>query len=178
MDHEHSRSVDEPQGGPPKVAPADVDAGSLRAALGAFATGVTVVTASSGDEPVLGMTVSSFNSVSLEPPLVLWSVRKASASLADWLRLPGFVINVLSDRQQDLVTRFSRPRTDRFDGIDWRPGRYGPILDGVIAHFDCSRHAEHDAGDHLILIGRVHACDAAEGRPLVHWRGRDGKRTH
>jgi flavin reductase (DIM6/NTAB) family NADH-FMN oxidoreductase RutF len=146
---------------------------ALRTALGCFATGVTIVTAALDGRPATGLAVSSFNAVSLDPPLVLWSLRRASRSLPVLREAGGFVVNVLGDHQHDLIARFAGGSHERFDGLDWVPGRHGgPVIRGAIAHFECALHAEHDGGDHVILIGRVLAHAAADGRPLVYWRGR------
>lgn len=146
---------------------------ALRNALGQFATGVTIVTAAVDGRPATGLAVSSFNAVSLDPPLVLWSLRRASRSLPVLREARSFVVNVLGDHQHGLIARFAGGAHDRFEGVDWRPGRHGgPVIRGAIAHFECALHAEHDGGDHVILVGRVLAHAAADGRPLVYWRGR------
>ncbi len=146
---------------------------ALRNALGQFATGVTIVTAAVDGRPATGLAVSSFNAVSLDPPLVLWSLRRASRSLPVLREARGFVVNVLGDHQHGLIARFAGGGHDRFEGVDWRSGRHGgPVIRGAIAHFECALHAEHDGGDHVILVGRVLAHAAADGRPLVYWRGR------
>jgi flavin reductase (DIM6/NTAB) family NADH-FMN oxidoreductase RutF len=165
-----TRSADDATRNPDDGAAA---ARALRTALGCFATGVTIVTAALDGRPATGLAVSSFNAVSLEPPLVLWSLRRASRSLPVLRAAGGFVVNVLGDQQRDLIARFGGDGADRFAGVDWAPGRHGgPVIRGAIAHFECALHAEHDGGDHVILIGRVLAHAAADGRPLVYWRGR------
>jgi flavin reductase (DIM6/NTAB) family NADH-FMN oxidoreductase RutF len=154
---------------------ATVEPDGLRKALSRFATGIAVVTAKPSDAPAIGITVSSFNSVSLDPPLVLWSLARTSPSLASLRRAPGFVVNVLLHAQQHLAHRFSSPVPDRFADVDCIPGREcGPILAGSLAHFECMHHAEYDGGDHVIFIGRVTAFSAKNGEPLVYCLGRLG----
>jgi flavin reductase (DIM6/NTAB) family NADH-FMN oxidoreductase RutF len=168
--HDRTGGPTDPSGAPDVGAAAAL---ALRSALGHFATGVTIVTAALDGRPATGLAVSSFNAVSLDPPLVLWSLRRASRSLPVLREAGGFVVNVLGDHQHDLIARFAGGPHDRFDGLDWAPGRHGgPVIRGAIAHFECALHAEHDGGDHVILIGRVLAHAAEDGRPLVYWRGR------
>ena len=140
----------------------------LRDALGLFATGVTVVTArDEAGEPV-GMTASSFNSVSLDPPLVLWSVGNAALSAPAFKAARRFAIHVLSSRQSALSNRFARSGSDKFGGLEWSEDGDGvPLLPGVAARFDCVTHALHEGGDHTIVVGRVIGLGAANLEPLV-----------
>jgi len=145
----------------------------LRRALGHFATGVTVVTARDGPRPV-GLTVNSFVSVSLDPPLVLWGLRLASPLYGVFRRCSTFAVNILSSRQVELSRRFATPEIDRFEGLSTFEGLDGvPLLPGCVASFECRREQGHVAGDHAIFIGRVERFTASErGHPLVLCRGR------
>jgi len=144
------------------------DERQLRDALGRFATGVTIVTALAADGAPLGMTVNSFAAVSLQPPLVLWSLSRAAPRHADWLACEHFAIAVLGAEQIELSNRFADPAGEatRFDGLDWRPGAGGvPLLPGMRATFECAGEVRHDGGDHTILIGRVLRLLAAASPP-------------
>jgi 3-hydroxy-9,10-secoandrosta-1,3,5(10)-triene-9,17-dione monooxygenase reductase component len=137
---------------------------------------VTVVTGLSGDDPG-GLAVNSFTSVSLVPALVAFCVARESMT---WSRLrPGgrFCVNMLAADQEALSRAFAARGPDRFEGVGWRAAPSGsPILEGVLAWIDCTVDAEHDAGDHRIVVGRVTALDVDhEGRPLVFYRGGYGR---
>jgi 3-hydroxy-9,10-secoandrosta-1,3,5(10)-triene-9,17-dione monooxygenase reductase component len=137
---------------------------------------VTVVTGVMDGEPV-GLAVNSFTSVSLEPALVAFCVAKTSKT---WPRLRSagsFCVNILSEQQEALSRAFAGRPPDRFRGVGWRPGPSGaPILADVLAWIDCSVEAEHDAGDHIIVVGGVRELDVGhEGRPLVFYRGGYGR---
>lgn len=147
------------------------DARAYRAALGAFATGVTVVTVPSTDGPV-GITANSFASVSLDPPLVLWSPAKASKRFDYFAQAPHFAIHVLDSSQKSICDAFTRDK-HAFDGIDWCEGAQGvPDIRGCLARFDCSLSAKHDAGDHVIIVGRVNHVSFRAGQPLMFQAGR------
>jgi flavin reductase (DIM6/NTAB) family NADH-FMN oxidoreductase RutF len=151
------------------------DPREFRSALGAFATGVTIVSArGSGGRPV-GVTANSFTSVSLNPPLVLWSLSKRAHSLPAFEQAEHFVVHVLGADQSDLASRFAlRGAGDKFADTEWYPGAGGaPVLTGVAAHFECTRHAAHDGGDHRIYVGRVLGYRAAPAaHPLAFHAGR------
>lgn len=153
-----------------------LDGKALRRTLGQFATGVTVVTAahpSTGE--IVGMTANSFSSVSLDPPLVLWSIVREAKSLAVFLDATHFAINILSEQQLDHSNRFARPGTDKFADVAWRPGLGGaPVLEGTAAVFECARHAEHDGGDHIIMVGEVGRFARFDRPGLVFAQGRYG----
>jgi flavin reductase (DIM6/NTAB) family NADH-FMN oxidoreductase RutF len=155
----------------------DFDSRDYRNALGNFATGVTVVTALSRDGEPLGITANSFNSVSLDPPLVLFSLDRKAYSLRSFEEAGNFAINVLRDDQEDVSRLFARTTTDRWQGLEfdtWESG--APILRDALAVFDCSTHAVHEGGDHLIFIGRVlRFAHDTEGDPLLYFRGSYGK---
>lgn len=146
----------------------------FRDVLGQFASGVTVVTAMSGDEPV-GMTCQSFSSVSLDPPLVMFVPSKTSRAWPLIQRAGHFCVNVLGAEQADLSNTMASRGTDKFAGVAWTPApRTGsPVLSGTLAHVDCTIHAVHEAGDHYVVIGR--ALDLRLGDqdldPLLFFRG-------
>jgi len=154
-----------------EFAPTEVRA--LRDAFGRFATGVTVVT-TRGPEGPLGFVANSFASVSLDPPLVLWSPARASSRFAVFAGAPHFAIHVLEAGQFDWMARFSRGGSG-FDGLDQSITAEGlPVLSGALARFDCARHAAHDGGDHEIIVGRVLRVTVRDGEPLVFSQGRYG----
>ncbi|MPZ38284.1 MAG: flavin reductase [Rhizobiales bacterium] len=146
---------------------------AFRQALGQFAAGVAVITANA-DTQAIGMTVSSFNSVSLEPPLILFSIDRKARSLNGLLSARGFAVNILSRAQESLSTRFAQSRTDKWNAVRYTLGHSEtPLLCGALAHFECTPYANYDGGDHVIVVGRVirFALNAA-GEPLVFFRSR------
>ncbi len=146
---------------------------ALRDALGAFATGVTVVTALDVDGSPIGLTVNSFNSVSLEPPLVVWSLALASSSLAAFRASSHYAINVLALDQAWLSQRFASRQKDKFAGLEIEPGLGGaPLLRGCCACFECANETQHAGGDHLVFIGRVERFSHFAKEPLVYQGGR------
>jgi flavin reductase (DIM6/NTAB) family NADH-FMN oxidoreductase RutF len=150
------------------------DARTLRDAMGIFATGVTIVTASNGDGAPIGLTANSFTSVSLDPPLLLVCVANTSSS-APFLRdTERFAVNVLQIGQQPTSNRFAGKLEDRFSETDWEWGETGvPVLSGSLGVFECSRFACHEAGDHFILVGHVHKASFEPRRdPLLYFRGK------
>ncbi|HTH98866.1 MAG TPA: flavin reductase family protein [Stellaceae bacterium] len=150
-----------------------IDPTAFRHALGSFVTGVTIVTTLRPDGEPIGLTANSFNSVSLDPPLVLWSLNRASPNLAAFEAAGYFAINILAAEQMHLSQRFARHRPDKFDGVPWQPGIGGtPLIDGVVAQFCCRHVASHDGGDHIIFIGEVEAFTHSDRRPLVFAHGR------
>lgn len=154
--------------------PADpvVDARELRRALGAFVTGVTVVTTTDAEGKPRGFTANSFSSVSLDPPLVLVCVAKTASSCAVFSAAKGYAVNILAEGQREVSGTFASRSADKFGAVSWRKERTGsPILDGVAAWLDCEPHDAVDAGDHVILIGRVLAFDHAPANPLGYCRG-------
>jgi flavin reductase (DIM6/NTAB) family NADH-FMN oxidoreductase RutF/DNA-binding MarR family transcriptional regulator len=153
--------------------PAD-DQRGFRRALGQFATGVTVMTARSGAR-LAGVTANSFTSVSLDPPLVSWSLELKAQSLSVFREASHFAVNVLSADQVAMSTRFARSSLDKFSTEEWTPGRSGaPLLTGVAAQFECAREAEHQGGDHVILIGRVERFARFDREVLLFAHGRYG----
>lgn len=146
----------------------------LRDALGCFGTGVTIVTTLDEQGEPLGLTANSFTSVSLDPPLILFSLARKSANLAAFESAGRFAVNVLHIGQQPAAGKFAQRDVARFDGVDWAAQPDGsPILGGSLASFDCDTFAVHDGGDHLIFIGRVkHAWFEPHRDPLLYFRGR------
>jgi flavin reductase (DIM6/NTAB) family NADH-FMN oxidoreductase RutF len=150
-----------------------VDARHFRNALSQFATGVTVITTRLTDGSFLGLTASSFNSVSLNPPLVLWSLAQGASSLPVFTGNSHYVINVLAADQAALAERFSRRVENRFDGVDFSLSRTGlPILAGAAAWFECHNRSRYPEGDHVIFVGEVECCDMQPQPALVFHGGR------
>lgn len=150
-----------------------IDADRFRAALREWASGVTIVTARHGDA-IHGMTVSAFASVSLEPPLVLVCADKSSNTHELISRGGVFAVHVLARGQEELSNRFASKKDEhrRFEGLTWRHGATGaPLLAGAVAVLDCRVESAHDAGDHVIYVGRVEHVELGEGEPLVYQRG-------
>jgi flavin reductase (DIM6/NTAB) family NADH-FMN oxidoreductase RutF len=150
------------------------DCRSFRHTLGQFATGITVVTALSPDGQPVGLTVNSFAAVSLQPPLVLWSLAVSANLLESFRRASHYAINVLAADQEDISTRFATWPADRFAGLPWRPGHGGaPILEGLCAHFEVRNDQQYPGGDHLIFVGEVlRYAQNPERAPLLFHQGR------
>jgi len=128
----------------------------FRNALGRFATGVTIVTTTDGDDNPVGVTASSFNSVSLDPPLVLWSLAKSAHSLPAYQNSGGFNVHVLAAHQSDISNGFARPGENKFAGIDWKNCSQGfPLLPECAALFRCKTNFQYEGGDHIIFVGEV-----------------------
>jgi flavin reductase (DIM6/NTAB) family NADH-FMN oxidoreductase RutF len=158
-------------GSPPQA----FDSRQFRDALGEFATGVTIICARIGEGRYVGLTANSFNSVSLDPPLVLWSLSRLSGSLPAFEAAARYSVNVLSASQTDLARRFSRSHEDRFAGVGYRLGwADAPLIDGCAAWFECVHHGRHRAGDHTLFVGEVATCERTRGRGLVFHHGRFG----
>lgn len=143
----------------------------LRAALGSFATGVTVITARAPNGELVGLTANSFASVSLQPPLVLWSIDRNTPSFEVFRSCSHYAINVLGAGQEALSNRFATPSADKFAGLDYRNGAgRAPLLAGCIAGFECANEAQHAGGDHLIMVGRIENYSVSSGAPLLFFR--------
>jgi flavin reductase (DIM6/NTAB) family NADH-FMN oxidoreductase RutF len=156
------------------ISQASEDPKSFREALGRFATGVTVVTIPTLEGP-MGFTANSFASVSLDPPLVLWSPARNSARFPFYAAATYFSIHVLGAEQADLCRRFVRGGTG-FDNLDHEINAEGvPIIPGTLARFDCAQRATHDGGDHLVIVGLVQRARYREGGPLVFSQGTYGR---
>jgi flavin reductase (DIM6/NTAB) family NADH-FMN oxidoreductase RutF len=149
-----------------------IDSDDFRSVLGRFSSGVTIVTSMDADGNDQGMTVSAFCSLSLDPPLILFCVDRTASMYGSLGNAPGFIINILSEKQEPLARRFSGPDPNRFDGIGYSRGGNGMvILDDVLAYLECTRVATHLGGDHCIYVGEVEVANASEGRPLLYYRG-------
>lgn len=150
------------------------DAKDFRQALGCFATGITVVTTMTDQGAPLGVTVNSFNSVSLDPPLVLFSLARYGSALAVFQAARHFAVNVLRQDQQDLSDCFASRSTELWDRIPYDIGETGsPVLRGVLSVFECELESTLDGGDHVIFLGRVRNITCApDGKPLLYYRGR------
>ena len=153
-----------------------LDYQAFRTALGCFATGITVVTAVGPSGELLGITANSFNSVSLEPPLVLFSLHRAAYSLGAFSDGGYFAVNVLREDQRDLSARFAQALVDKWGGVAYERWDTGcPILLGCLANFECRTRSLYDGGDHVIFLGEVLRlrCDPT-GRPLLYFLGAYG----
>jgi flavin reductase (DIM6/NTAB) family NADH-FMN oxidoreductase RutF len=150
----------------------------FRRALASFASGVNIVTTRSEENAKLGITVSAFSSLSLEPPLVLICIDKR-ASIHDHLREGQyFAVNILAEDQESLSNRFASRDADRFNGIACAEGIHGlPLIEGAIAHIECRVVAAYPGGDHTIYVGEVEATRVSEGNPLAYFRGRYSRLT-
>ena len=151
-----------------------LDAQVFRSALGCFATGITIVTAVAPTGEPLGVTANSFNSVSLDPPLVLFSLHRAAYSLGAFTEGGHFAVNILREEQRDLSIRFAQAGADKWSGLDYETWSTGaPIITGCLASFECRTRALYDGGDHVIFLGQVLQLRAMDGgRPLLYFRGR------
>lgn len=149
-----------------------IDPKALRNAFGAFATGVTVITTRQPDGTPRGFTANSFTSVSLDPPLLLVCLAKTAHSADVFATAPHFAVNILAEDQKSVSGLFASRAPDKFDQCAWTPGPADvPLIDGALAQFSCANHQLVDAGDHLILIGRVEHFTTTEGQPLGYFRG-------
>ncbi len=150
-----------------------IDAGEFRKALGAFATGVTIITTRAPDGSSLGLTCNSFNSVSLNPPLVLWSLAENALSLPVFRAAKHWAVHILSSDQDQLSARFAKRGVDKFAGLELDTGVGDiPLLRGCTARFQCETAFEYQGGDHVIFVGKVLAFDRSERAPLVFHGGR------
>ena len=170
-----TEAVEDPLG-PEAVEVASFGEAHYRAVLGHFATGVTVVTAMDEGQPA-GLSVNSFTSVSLDPPLVAFCVARGSST---WPRIRAtgrFTVSILAEDQEDLSRVFATTGADKFRAVAWWEGPMGgPVLAGALAWIECTVEAEHDAGDHVMVVGRVRELDVAdEGKPLIFYRGGYGR---
>lgn len=148
------------------------EARAFRNALGAFATGVTIATTIDAEGKPVGVTASSFNSVSLDPPLVLWSLAKNSLSRDAFCSSGHFAVHILAADQEELSNRFARSGENKFDGIDWQAGELGsPVLPDYAALFQCRTQHQYEGGDHIILVGEVVAYETRDAQPLLFHGG-------
>ena len=158
----------------PVASSPDFSRQEFRAALGMFATGVTIVTARNASGELVGLTASSFNSVSLEPPLVLWSLGRSAASMPALSTGSHYVINVLAADQKNLAERFAGKHEDRWSGVDFVDSACGaPLLKGAAASFECFNRSRYEEGDHVIFVGEVERCSHRAGAsPLLYHGGK------
>jgi 3-hydroxy-9,10-secoandrosta-1,3,5(10)-triene-9,17-dione monooxygenase reductase component len=152
---------------------ATMDSRALRNALGSFATGVVIVTTRNTDGQDVGVTANSFNSVSLNPPMVLWSLSRTAMSLPSFQQSPCFAVHVLAADQDDLSRRFATKGASKFQDLAVKRGAGNvPLIDGCAARFQCRTAFSYDAGDHIIFVGEVLAFDASQRSPLLFHAGR------
>ncbi|MBL43572.1 MULTISPECIES: flavin reductase family protein [Erythrobacter] len=152
------------------------DPQAFRDALGSFVTGVTIVTARDGEGRPFGLTANSFNSVSLDPPMVLWSLSLRSRTLPVFRDATSWAVHVLAADQQPMSDRFARPGEDKFAGLAVMDGPEGaPLIEGYAARFGCRARFEYEGGDHAIFLGEVVDFDRREAAPLIYHGGRYGR---
>ena len=152
------------------------DAHAFRDALGTFVTGVTIVTARDEQGQPFGLTANSFNSVSLDPPMVLWSLSLQSRTLPVFRDAENWAVHVLAADQQDMSDRFAQPSEDKFAGLTATDGPEGaPLIEGCAARFGCRARFEYEGGDHAIFLGEVIDFDRREAEPLIYHGGRYGR---
>lgn len=151
----------------------EIDAKQFRAALGGFATGVTVVTTLDRDGEPFGVTANSFNSVSLNPPLVLWSLAKTAQSIEAFSGSGHFAVHILGANQEPLSNHFSKSGGDKFSSIEWKNGVLGaPLFAECTSRFECRTLHQYEGGDHIIFVGEVVSFDHQDhGEPLLFHRG-------
>ena len=151
----------------------------LRNIFGAFATGVTIITTKDGVGKPFGLTANSYTSLSLDPPLVLVCVDKKVDCYACFEQSKIFVVNVLSEGQDQLSTRFATKGIEKFDGVAVRTGALGvPLLEGAVAHIECTLVSAYEGGDHTIYVGEVQAASASGDRPLLFFKGKYTRLPH
>ncbi len=156
----------ERQSPPPALEPARSDL--YRRVCGSFATGVTVVAVIGTDGRPHGITINSFASVSLDPPLIMVSIHLRNSALGHFLRNTHFTVNVLAEDQEQHSVKFAKHGEDRFHGVEWQGAESGaPLLEGALAYLECSSVRWFEAGDHAVLIGQVVRAGCREGRPLL-----------
>jgi flavin reductase (DIM6/NTAB) family NADH-FMN oxidoreductase RutF len=145
----------------------------LRRALGKFATGIAIVTTEAENGKREGLTINSFASVSLDPPLVLWSLKREAPSIETFIASGKFIINILSADQAELSAHFARPQEDKFADINYGSGENGcPQFPGCLAQFECETVEVLDGGDHAIFLGRVQKFAESSGMPLIYSEGK------
>lgn len=149
------------------------DSKQFRGALSVFATGITVVTSRSAEGQDFGLTATSFNSVSLDPPMVLWSLDCKSSNAAAFEQVDHFAVHVLAAEQEHVCKQFSTRGIDRFAGLELERGHGNvPVIQGCVAVFECRIAHRYQGGDHTIMVGEVLSLDTAESDPLVFYRGK------
>lgn len=157
---------------PRKASPPSFSRREFRASLAMFATGVTIVTARTAAGELVGLTANSFNSVSLEPPLVLWSLARAAGSMSTLTAGSHYAINILSASQKDLAERFATRGANRWVGVSFTEGTGGaPLLAGAAATFECFNRSRYEEGDHVIFVGEVERCAHRPGASPLLFHG-------
>ncbi len=166
-------STDHKAGTPARKAkPPGFSQREFRASLAMFATGVTIVTARAANGELIGFTANSFNSVSLSPPLVLWSLSHAASSMGALSTGSHYAINILSADQKELAERFAGKREGRWSGVQFTEGITGsPLLTGAAASFECYNRSRYEEGDHVIFVGEVESCSHREGASPLLFHG-------
>ena len=158
---------------PAKLPSPAIDPMELRRCLGSFVTGVTVITVLDESGAPIGMTANSFNSVSLDPPLIVWSLRTNARTFPVYSTAKRFVVNILSEEQVDISNRFAKSGADRFEGVAITAGIDGvPLIDGCAAHLECRTEATYPGGDHLLFLGRVERIVGSARKPLAFGAGK------
>jgi flavin reductase (DIM6/NTAB) family NADH-FMN oxidoreductase RutF len=153
-----------------------IDPRDFRNALGTYGTGVTIVTAMAADGKPYGVTCNSFASVSLNPPLVLWSLGMFSQGLPIFQNASHFAVNVLDVSQQELALKFAKSSGEKFAGVEWKPGLgSAPVIAGCVAQFQCRAVSRYYGGDHIIFLGAVEAYSYNGQEPLLFARGGFGR---
>ncbi len=153
-----------------------IDQNAFRDALGTFVTGVTIVTTYDANGAPTGLTANSFNSVSLDPPMVLWSLSLGSRNLPVFREAQAWAVHILAADQQDLSNRFASRGADKFDGLDCRNGPEGaPRIENCAARFGCTAKFEYEGGDHAIFLGEVVDFERTAAEPLIYHGGRYGR---
>jgi len=141
--------------------------------MGQFATGVTIITTRDAQGRPYGLTANAFTSLSLDPPLVLICIDRKAETFSHFYASRYFVVNILTDAQQDLSTRFAKSGGFKFEGVAYETNAVGvPVLDGTLAHIECALIETHEAGDHVIHVGRVEQFGVRSGNPLLFFQGR------
>ncbi|MDR6534392.1 flavin reductase (DIM6/NTAB) family NADH-FMN oxidoreductase RutF [Variovorax soli] len=157
---------------PAQAKPPSFTTDEFREALGMFATGVTIVTARAANGRLVGLTANSFNSVSLDPPLVLWSLARSAASMAALSTGSHYAVNILAADQKDLAERFATKDVDRWADVAFTEGVGGaPVLAGAAASFECFNRSRYDEGDHVIFVGEVERCGHRAGASPLLFHG-------
>jgi len=171
--HTAQSQVNVPMGSTEPADDSPFDSRAFRNALGLFPTGVAVVTTLAPDQRKVGLTVNSFTSVSLSPPLVSFNLAKSLRSISDWLDAEAFAVNLLRHNQQLISSDFARAQADKWANTEHTAGRTSsPILSSNLASFECVKFACHEVGDHYIMIGKVvRFVVAPDAEPLVFYRG-------
>jgi len=149
-----------------------VDIGLFRETLGSFPTGVVVATTLGDQNKPVGLTINSFSSVSLDPPLILWSIGLNAPSLGAFRQRSSFIINILSEKQKSVCKQLATPSDNKFKDVAWHPGyENNPVIDNALAVIECSVYNRYEGGDHEIVLGEVINLDLTDKKPLVYHRG-------